>query len=156
MSPYAHAIYCDDIRDEVGGKSTLVGVYHGSLLVQSFPVTLPKLCVMLQVVMPAELVPEGLKIKVMKDHEVLAEGEMLPPDFQAAIAAIPEEERGAEPSQEKAWVVASNFIFSPMKLDGPGVISARVEAGDREIKANGLRIGQVNGRPASEPAAPRQ
>ena len=156
MRPYAHASYCDDIRDEVGGKSTLVGMYHGALLVQSFPVTLPKLCVMLQVVLPAELAPDGLKIKIMKDGELLAEGEMSLPKFEAAMAAIPEEERGAEASQEKAWVVASNFIFSPLKLDGPGVISAWVEAGSREIKANGLRIGQVSGRPASDPAAPRQ
>lgn len=143
MTPYAHAIYCDDIRDEVGGKSTLVGVYHGSLLVQSFPVTLPKLCVALQVVLPAESVPEGMKIRVMKDDELLAEGEMALADFEAAMEAIPEEERGPEPSEEKAWVIASNFIFSPMRLDGPGMIRVQVEAGGREIKANGLRIGQV-------------
>ena len=50
MTRYVHATYCDDIRQEVGGKLTLVGVYNGSLLVPSFPVVLPKLCLALQVV----------------------------------------------------------------------------------------------------------
>ncbi|MGY0561669.1 DUF6941 family protein [Luteimonas sp. A277] len=149
MRPYAHAVYCDDIREEVGGKSTLVGVYHGSLMVQSFPATLPKLCVVLQVVLPAENLPEGLKMRVMLDEELLAEGEMAVRDLEAALAAIPTEVERSKPSEEKGWVVAANFIFAPMKLEGPGMIRAWVEAGDQEMKANGLRIAQMQQLPAS-------
>lgn len=143
MITYAHAIYCDDIREEVGGKSTHVGVYHGSLLVQSFPVTLPKLCVVLNVVLPADNLPDDLKMQVMLNDSVLAEGEMTVTDLGAVLAAIPADLAPSESSKESGWVVAANFIFAPMQMEGPGVLRASVKAGDQVMKANGLRIGQM-------------
>ena len=44
-TPYGFTTFCDDIRHEMGGKKTLVGIYaadmnfHGPL-----PITLPKFC----------------------------------------------------------------------------------------------------------------
>src|SRR5215469_71646 len=44
-TPTGHTVFCDDIRYEVSGKITLVGVYAGEMgFVGEFPVTLPKLC----------------------------------------------------------------------------------------------------------------
>ena len=42
MKPLLSTIYCDDIRQEVGGKLSLMGVYNNVMYVQQFPVTLPK------------------------------------------------------------------------------------------------------------------
>jgi len=43
-----HVIFCDDIRNEVGGKTTYVGCYKGGLHAESsLPFTLPKLCVII-------------------------------------------------------------------------------------------------------------
>jgi hypothetical protein len=43
---YGHVIFCDDVRREIDGKLTLVGVYNGNLTVfGGFPAVLPKLCV---------------------------------------------------------------------------------------------------------------
>lgn len=37
-------IVCDDVRVEVSGKETLVGVYNGVVVIPSFPATMAKLC----------------------------------------------------------------------------------------------------------------
>jgi hypothetical protein len=37
-------IICDDVRAEAGGKQMIFGLYDEEILVQSFPVVLPKLC----------------------------------------------------------------------------------------------------------------
>lgn len=40
--PIVHIIICDDIRTEVGGKKTFVGVYPGrGIIVESFPFRYP-------------------------------------------------------------------------------------------------------------------
>lgn len=37
-------VLCDDIREEVGNKRSLMGVYSDNLILKSFPATLPKIC----------------------------------------------------------------------------------------------------------------
>jgi hypothetical protein len=36
-SKFRNAILCEDIRDEVGGKNSLMGVFSGDIVVPSFP-----------------------------------------------------------------------------------------------------------------------
>lgn len=40
-----HGVFCDDIRQEVGNKVTLVGCYGNELQTNSLPTVLPKICV---------------------------------------------------------------------------------------------------------------
>jgi hypothetical protein len=43
-SPFGYTTFCDDIRQEVAGKSTLVGVYGPEMTVfGTLPTNLPKL-----------------------------------------------------------------------------------------------------------------
>jgi hypothetical protein len=37
-------VVCDDIRQEVGNESSLMGCYGVSMVLTDFPVVLPKLC----------------------------------------------------------------------------------------------------------------
>ena len=37
MGKFRNVILCDDIRDEMGNKKSLMGVYSGDILVQNFP-----------------------------------------------------------------------------------------------------------------------
>ena len=39
-----YLILCDDIRQEVGNKVTLVGIYGNQIYVSKFPYTFPKIC----------------------------------------------------------------------------------------------------------------
>src|SRR5262249_39756655 len=84
---FGYTIFCDDIRIEVGGKLTYVGVYTGRMFVHgSFPVTVPKL---------------ALGITYMQRHDKLVwpitywiflpgDGE----DKPSIIAEMPEESAG--------------------------------------------------------------
>jgi hypothetical protein len=46
IQPYLHAIFCDDVRQEVSGKMLYVGVYGSELYAPSFPLVMPKLAVL--------------------------------------------------------------------------------------------------------------
>ena len=53
--PYVHAIICEDIREEIGGSSSYIGVMStAGLAVPSFPQLLQKLAVSVWIVLPAD------------------------------------------------------------------------------------------------------
>lgn len=60
-------IVCDDIREEVGGKLTLVGVYSGGLRLDgstAFPTLMKSLCVFIRVSLEeGDLLPDRLDVR---------------------------------------------------------------------------------------------
>jgi hypothetical protein len=44
LPKFKYALVCDDIREEIGGKVTLVGVYSTKIIVPKVPGHFPKLC----------------------------------------------------------------------------------------------------------------
>ncbi len=45
---YKCVLICEDIRQELGGRVSLMGVLGSKLLVQSFPLPFPKLCLFIE------------------------------------------------------------------------------------------------------------
>ncbi len=67
------AQFCDDVRQEIGNKFSLMGCYGTDLYVPSFPITLPKLCVFVHVRTPREQPFRRLTLRLMRGAEVLSE-----------------------------------------------------------------------------------
>jgi hypothetical protein len=54
MDQYGYSIFCDDIRNEPGGKLSFIGCYNGVIFISGqFPLVLPKLCVHTHIFSPA-------------------------------------------------------------------------------------------------------
>ncbi|MGH8129302.1 MAG: DUF6941 family protein [Steroidobacteraceae bacterium] len=66
------AQFCDDVRQEIGNKFSLMGCYGTDLYVPEFPITLPKLCVFVNVRTPTEEPFETLTIRVVRAEQELA------------------------------------------------------------------------------------
>lgn len=64
-------IFCDDVRHELNGKVSLMGVYGGDMYVTDFPVTLPKICSFFELHIPPTLENNSADavISVMKGAE---------------------------------------------------------------------------------------
>ena len=71
---YVHAIWCDDIRQEVGNKPSFMGVYVGGMTVGSTPVVLPRLAVYAWIISPLDEPLTKISLKIIRDDGfVLAE-----------------------------------------------------------------------------------
>ncbi|QYF95588.1 hypothetical protein KY495_10800 [Massilia sp. PAMC28688] len=69
---FIHTLYCDDVRQEVGGKMTFVGAYQSQMLAeQPGELTLPKLCIVLTAQTPHEQPFQKMLIKLFRDDEIL-------------------------------------------------------------------------------------
>jgi hypothetical protein len=67
------AQFCDDVRQEIGNKFSLMGCYGADLYVPAFPITLPKLCVFVHVRTPREHPFQRLTLRLVRGSDVLSE-----------------------------------------------------------------------------------
>lgn len=68
---FAHTIWCDDIRQEVGNKPSLMGVFAGGVLLPSLPAVLPRLGVQTWVVSPVDQPIQLLELQIVRDDGVV-------------------------------------------------------------------------------------
>jgi hypothetical protein len=142
MNRHVQTIFCDDIRYELGGKLSYIGVYSGHLFVPEFPVILPKLCLSLSVITPASQPFRKLELRIFKDDEQLAEGVVDEAQLSETIEAATDE-NGNSATETRVQVLNSLFVFSPFQIDGPCRLRVRVVTESEELKGLSLSIAQV-------------
>lgn len=76
MSRFVYATYCDDVRLEINGKTSLIGVYANAMFVQGFPTNLMKLCVVVNALTPPDRPFNGFKISALFNNKAIAEMEV--------------------------------------------------------------------------------
>ena len=138
MNRQVHTVFCDDIRQEIGGKVSLIGVYSGKMLVSSFPAVLPKVCLVLSVVTPASDPFRALNIRITRDEELITEMKLEEKDFTSSVEAasdMPEDQK-----KDRILLFQPMFVFSPFKVDGPCILRVRVGTENGELRGVGLKI----------------
>jgi hypothetical protein len=132
-------IYCEDLRHEVGGKITLVGVYNNICGVESFPVTLPKIAVMLRLVGPADSFPKSIGFKAWLNEEQVAEVPLSAPAARAGASSLMghiDEAAEAVPAElqfsGKFTSLTSFMIFAPLHVEKPSTLRVRAYGPDGE------------------------
>jgi len=129
------AIYCDDIRQEVGNKASYMGTYTGLMLVPSLPITIPKLMVAVNVYTPREQPFESLRIRLTKNDDLLSEMQ-IPEEVLRSQPSVPMADLGEEVS------VVFSFIFNltPLPVADLSKIRIRVQTESEELKGPALVI----------------
>lgn len=134
----ATAIYCDDIRSEVGGKFSLMGVYNADIIFPSFPATLPKLCAHVTVKFPwGEQPTKSLRVVLFKGEDILSEINIDEDSLKPAAVPPPDPETSPE---DRKLAVQFSFNITPFVAEGPTRIRLRAYADSEEIKGNALRV----------------
>jgi hypothetical protein len=135
---HVQTIFCDDIRHEVNGKISYIGVYAGTMFVPVFPSTLPKLCIDIKVVSPPDNPIKSLKLIILCDEKVLQEINLGEDQLSQFFSAS--NERIENGSREFIQVANFQLLFSPMQLDAPCTLKVRVHMDEDEYKGLGLSI----------------
>lgn len=138
MNRHAHAIFCDDVRHEIGNKTSYMGVYSEQLLVPQFPFLLPKLCVMASVVTGLEEPFEELAVRLLKDDEVLAE--VIVP-HEKLENPLPLPINDADLAQVLKFQTV--FVLSSLAIERPCTLKIHVENEGEDFHSIGLRIHQL-------------
>lgn len=134
MNRFAYATFCDDIRNEVNGKMSLMGIFGSLMYLTTFPTVLPKLCVVVTASTPADRLFKSISFKGTLDGVVVFE--MALDETQMATVSqssgVIEDPKGVE---AKAVV-----ILSPLHIAAPCKMKITVIADGEEIECGGLQI----------------
>jgi len=139
---HVETIFCDDIRHEVGGKLSFIGVYSGGLFVPEFPVTLSKLCLSVKVVTPVGDPLRVLNLRVLKDEETLQE--VILDEEQLTAASNLAEEMTEEQRKERVQMTQFMLVFSPIQFDESCTLRVRVQTEDGKLNGMLLKVDQAS------------
>lgn len=123
--------FCDDIRQELGNKFSLMGCYGPSMFVRSFPAVLPKLCVQVKAYSPIDRPFTKFIIRVLRDDQQIAEMHGKPDELAAVT-------KGERPDGVQWQLVTAFVVMTPFAVEGPCVL--RVEAETEDCVLNGGRF----------------
>ena len=82
FSPFMWSIFCDDVRQEAGNKLSFMGIYGPTLIVETWPTTLVKLCCVMSVRLPASATPRTVVFRLLTGKEVLFDAAVSHPELQ--------------------------------------------------------------------------
>lgn len=135
--PYAHTLFCDDVRHEVNGKVSFIGVFAGPLKLLEAPDGQPNLP-LFQMVMhyfePLEYTDKAVtfEVKVSCDPEFEIVGTLLD---EGSRPKVPVPTMGKPP-----FYLTSNFIvpIPPLRIIEECVLSCTIFIGEDSIKGGSL------------------
>lgn len=138
-----YSIFCDDIRNEIGGKTTFVGTYDNEMYVHGdFPFLLPKFGIALRYM---ELrgaytdEPVTFRIYLPGDDDGV-------PSFESPVTEIAKmrEDLKAHPDADQTSTrylkVGTNVVLSPLVISRVGEIKVRAQCGPETVKLGTLLI----------------
>lgn len=131
----AVALFCDDVREEKAGTTTVVGILPDNVSVKSVPVSFPKLGLYVRINFPtAAEPPQNLSIRLTvrgsPDHVLTEIDSKLIDDARRQ-------------SREKGATLAGLVTFavmSPFQVKEAQRIDAKIKIGDEELVCGTLNV----------------
>lgn len=132
-----YCIFCDDIRNELDGKTSIVGWYAdgAQVLMGGTPFFLPKFSMVGILTIPNENRPSEMKIDLLKDEEVL-QSISIPQD---KLDFVREESR-SKPSSLRGMAFRLAIQTVNFPIDRPCTLRMRVQFDSTELHSNGLQF----------------
>jgi hypothetical protein len=128
--PQLEVVFCDDVRQEIGNKQSLIGVYSGDLLVKHLPAVLPKLCVVATLRLPRAKACGSVHFRIMQGDHCLLKTDDLSESYGLASSE----------QNERIAVVA---VLSPYQIDDESSLSVVCRFDETELKSQPLHIRQI-------------
>ena len=146
MTSGNYLIVCDDIREEVGGKKSLIGVYNNEIVCDELPATLSQLCIRACVSTSSNKPFEKLFFEIS-----------LPNQSPIKLACPPEtlESTKAETSGDNSegFSYVMDMVAAPFQLMAEGKLVVSAFVNNRKRKIGSIRIRK---RIAETDTAPRK
>jgi hypothetical protein len=136
--------FCDDVRQEAGGKLSYMGIYGANLLVPAYPAHLLKLCAVMTVRMMAGRPPKSVIFKLLREDDVIYEHAFDAKSLKKLITAQPK--KGVEHRHITLGAVAQ---IVNVAVSGPCLIKARAIVDGEELRGGTLELCAMEGAKAS-------
>lgn len=129
------AVYADDIRQELDGKISIIGVYRGQMIFPSFPAVLPRMGIIVIALTPSAQPFEKLTFTVLMGSQVLVEKRLLPADLERMDSP------GRALGDELGLIEIPFYaVVDSLQIPGPTTIHVRLETESGVLSAQSLAV----------------
>ena len=129
---FVHAIFCDDIRQEMGNKASFMGCYQGELFVPFVPLMLPKLCVQVTISTTVERPLKSLTVRLDQSKDRLAVIEVSSDELERLTPPAP--------IDATRFAVSFGLILAPFNITEPCDLRVVVITEEGEMLGPRLRL----------------
>jgi hypothetical protein len=139
---WGFSLFCDDIRAEIGGKISVMGVYQADMIFpldQEFPLTLPKFGILFKYYETMGAFTEDVAIRVFFPGDSKEAPSIILP-FPRASIVIPEPLYPLDEDQQRVFNLSFPVLLAPLVIKQEGFIKVRVVCGDRTTNLGSLMI----------------
>lgn len=139
QTPRGDTVFCDDIRQEIGGKVSYIGIYRGAInFPNKLPATLSKLCFAISYVerIGESSDPVELRLFMPGDKE----------EKPTLVSQLPVEQMRKLPapenfdSEDPAFAMIAHLQLTNVNLAEEGRIQVRAHRGDQEIRLGSIKV----------------
>lgn len=144
------SLFCDDIRFEVSGKVSVIGIYQNEMIfgaATEFPIVVPKFAILVRYLEIKKHFSDDLLLKVYWPGNE----KELPPLVQTIKRSdfVQQNINSGFPLPEDSELVSAlsvPLVFSPMHILQEGFIKVRMECGDTITKLGSLLLRKATDR----------
>lgn len=132
--PYGISFFCEDIRHEVGGKVSYMGIFGQDMEIEgSKPAVLPRFTIAVHLHIPVSYAPTNLRVVVL----------MVANSGTKELMALegPLEATAPHPAGDDHYIVANIHLNAiPFQVDEDCVLRVRAYCRDEEVKLGSFNI----------------
>lgn len=140
---FGHAIFCDDIRDEIGGKKSYIGVYSLAMFIHDpFPVVVPKFGIAISIFQKRSIFNPNATLLVFLPGDEETPSYTIEIEENAPGESLKQVDATADELREPSRLVRMNagFVLTPLSLKAEGSIRIRVLTGGRTVRLGRLNV----------------
>lgn len=144
--PYGYALFCEDVRNEVGGSQSYIGVINsGGVIAPQYPLHMPKLGVVTMFIQDAREPIEAMDFVVYFQADGKEQEELV----RASAEAQPGRDASEMPG--RITKISAILMLSPLVIAEPGVMRVRAYRQGREFKLGALAFALSSQLPSDRP-----
>lgn len=133
--PLAVAVFCEDVRSEIQGTDSIVGLLPDNIVLPEAPFSFPKLALYTRIFLAVSRVPESIRIRIDWPWE---DGPVIETTIEGDLINSAVEQAARE--NANYFGVISRLQMVNVPILGEGVIQARIEMDDESLVAAILNI----------------
>jgi hypothetical protein len=144
VEPCVWTTFCDDLRQEAGNKLSYMGVYGPNLIVPAYPTTVPRLCCVFSLRLPATANPRRITFKLLRDDVEISVADMLATGGRRLIPELP-----TDSARAQVVTISSAMQISNLEIAQRALLTARAYVDGKELHGGQLELLAAQGKPST-------
>jgi hypothetical protein len=145
---WGFALFCDDVRMEIGGKLSLMGMYNADMFFPGnapLPILLPKIVIVINYFEIQNSLEEDISFKITYGDALIAEAPALRKDLLIAHAAAPPPTDPDSEDKERIFNIRLPLPIMGFQIDRWARLRVRAHYSDGKIlKLGSIGLAQVS------------